>query len=57
MNHEPIGPAAKRAVLEALRPVSESASARFQLSGTHPRAAIALGSLVLHAEHLEELLR
>jgi len=63
LDHDLIGPAAKNAALEALRPVIEErfgplpAWAEERLASMHPRAAIALGSHVLHAGTLEELLR
>ena len=60
MNHDLIGPAAKRGALEALRPVMEErfgpipAWAEERLAGMHPRAVMALGSRVLHAKNLED---
>jgi hypothetical protein len=63
LNHDTIGPAAKRAALEVLRPQMEErfgpipAWAEERLAGMHPRAVIALGPRVYHAETLEELLR
>jgi hypothetical protein len=63
MNHDSIGPAAKKGALEVLRPQIEErfgpipAWVEERLSGMHPRAVIALGPRVYHAETLEELLR
>jgi hypothetical protein len=63
MNHGSIGPAAKKAVLEALRPQMEErfgpipAWAEERLAGMHPRAVIALGARVYHTKSLEELLQ
>jgi hypothetical protein len=63
MNHDTIGPAAKKAVLEVLRPQMEErfgpipAWAEERLAGMHPRAVIALGPRVYHAKNLEELLQ
>lgn len=63
MNHDVIGPTAKKAALEVLRPVMEErfgpipAWAEERLSGMHPRAVIALGARVLHAKSLEDLLQ
>jgi len=63
MDHDLIGPTAKQAALEVLRPLMEErfgpipAWAEERLTGMHPRAVIALGSRVLHAKSLEELLQ
>jgi hypothetical protein len=63
MDHDLIGPTAKQAALEVLRPQMEErfgpipAWAEERLSAMHPRAVIALGRSVLHAKSLEELLQ
>jgi hypothetical protein len=63
MNHESIGPAARKIALEVLRPQMEErfgpipAWAEERLAGMHPRAVIALGPRVYHAKNLEELLQ
>jgi hypothetical protein len=63
MNHDVIGPAAKKAALEVLRPQMEEcfgpipAWAEERLASMHPRAVIALGPRVYHTKSLEELLQ